>query len=918
MNELFHIDIRLGAEKRKAELFMHKLREADGFVSAADPASPGYLSTKRTFNFAVSPETESLGLTQEEAYLLDTDMIIRGELSVSVYLIEYSQGERRNHHLWRHISGRNSMRFVVGRGTENLCLAVRISGKGDLKINSFRISSFEKTQMCPGKEKGFGMYSVFHPPYTVAGLNRRQTDVYARDIDLLWESFVLFRPDGFIEEKKQNFGRQSVPFRPELPVPFLESNSYDYVAVAGAADGLAPVDIVRILKEGFRILHAGGLMEIYSSEPSSERIIRRLLEQMQVKTEFSHVGGRWKFSISKLGNQRNIPSGKIALDKELEAVFKIRRLWDAGEADICFESNKGLQKVSFSLTKDRMTVGDRDRVVSLSEGSDIFCMVRGLRGGFADISLWCGSDHVLSETFKPAEELESFYFAGNGAEAEPLYVFTPEYEWFDSSSDIYYLTADLINKKVKAEQCSDLGEIERNTEAEKSGMPGIFVSGLTYEFCAADKAHRKMLFRYKLPENPEKKDCEFLLDQLELYWQEGVLGGLKVHLGTDDFPCDDVLMWMQERMLPVVFHAKNMQNLSLIKEKVSDRYCMPVLLSHFGGYPADTARYAFAINLMVESSSVYLVTSNVTDRTFLKEAIEAAPEKVLCGSDYPAADYETARAAIEALDIPAEHKAMVIMDNLRFIVDRAEYFRQQLTADLSKLKFPTLPRNTDELAEQGFVIVETDSMPDEEFEEAKEFWANYDIKDWYSEYKPWTGMLGEIVKALKPKSVLEVGCNVGRNLHHISSVYKEAELAGFDINRRAVDIGRKATGLNLICGDENTLQSYSEGAFDMTFTVSVLDHISDISEVCRSILHVTGSFGIFIEVTLPVEGRVDMHNDHKYGEVRKSTGASYSWFVEKYLVHERVDYIKRFPIYLHSASLGPYYYVYFVKMKKAC
>jgi hypothetical protein len=68
---------------------------------------------------------------------------------------------------------------------------------------------------------------------------------------------------------------------------------------------------------------------------------------------------------------------------------------------------------------------------------------------------------------------------------------------------------------------------------------------------------------------------------------------------------------------------------------------------------------------------------------------------------------------------------------------------------------------------------------------------------------------------------------------------------------------------------------------------------------------------LFLEVTLPVEGKVLRHFDHKAGAVRTSTEASYSWFVDQHLAgHPRIWRLDCRPCYLHSASLGPYYWAY--------
>jgi SAM-dependent methyltransferase len=166
--------------------------------------------------------------------------------------------------------------------------------------------------------------------------------------------------------------------------------------------------------------------------------------------------------------------------------------------------------------------------------------------------------------------------------------------------------------------------------------------------------------------------------------------------------------------------------------------------------------------------------------------------------------------------------------------------------------------------------------------------------------------------------VLEFGCNVGRNLDTIRRAAPDVRLCGFDINPDAVTAGREKTELDLRCGDENTLAGLPDGAFDFVFTVSVLDHIADIREACRQLLRVAAKWLFLLEVRLPVEGKVLRHFDHHAGAVKPSTGASYSWHLERFIQGDsRVVRLERRPIYLHEKSLGPYYWAYTVFLSPA-
>jgi hypothetical protein len=90
--------------------------------------------------------------------------------------------------------------------------------------------------------------------------------------------------------------------------------------------------------------------------------------------------------------------------------------------------------------------------------------------------------------------------------------------------------------------------------------------------------------------------------------------------------------------------------------------------------------------------------------------------------------------------------------------------------------------------------------------------------------------------------------------------------------------------------------------------------MSEIGAVCRELIRVTSRHALFFEVRLPIEGRVVEHFDHKAGAVKRSTGASYSWHVERHL--PPVAALEILPTYLHSASLGPYYAAYFATVAR--
>ena len=73
-----------------------------------------------------------------------------------------------------------------------------------------------------------------------------------------------------------------------------------------------------------------------------------------------------------------------------------------------------------------------------------------------------------------------------------------------------------------------------------------------------------------------------------------------------------------------------------------------------------------------------------------------------------------------------------------------------------------------------------------------------------------------------PVSVFEFGCGTGKNLHNIDAAQK----VGVDLSRVAIDDGLKTyPDLVLRWSDESILPSFRNNHYDVSFTISVLDHI---------------------------------------------------------------------------------------------
>jgi SAM-dependent methyltransferase len=137
-----------------------------------------------------------------------------------------------------------------------------------------------------------------------------------------------------------------------------------------------------------------------------------------------------------------------------------------------------------------------------------------------------------------------------------------------------------------------------------------------------------------------------------------------------------------------------------------------------------------------------------------------------------------------------------------------------------------------------------------------------------------------IINMLKPwitseYSILEVGCNVGRNLNHLyMSGYEK--VAGIEVNENAVQRLRRAypqlKSVNVDIGSaEEVLGHYRSGSFDVVFTMAVLEHIHpSCRTVFSQIARVARRYVLAIE---PRKGRAS-HRQYpwKIEEEFKSVG----------------------------------------------
>jgi SAM-dependent methyltransferase len=101
--------------------------------------------------------------------------------------------------------------------------------------------------------------------------------------------------------------------------------------------------------------------------------------------------------------------------------------------------------------------------------------------------------------------------------------------------------------------------------------------------------------------------------------------------------------------------------------------------------------------------------------------------------------------------------------------------------------------------------------------------------------------------------ILEIGCNVGRNLNFLFSAgYKK--LAGIEISREAIDLMKKtypemAKSIKIYNSPvEDIIKNFKDNDFDLIFTMATLEHIHPDSEfIFPEIVRITKKYLITIE-----------------------------------------------------------------------
>jgi pseudaminic acid biosynthesis-associated methylase len=129
----------------------------------------------------------------------------------------------------------------------------------------------------------------------------------------------------------------------------------------------------------------------------------------------------------------------------------------------------------------------------------------------------------------------------------------------------------------------------------------------------------------------------------------------------------------------------------------------------------------------------------------------------------------------------------------------------------------------------------------------------------------WGRMLAHAVTP-RPESVLEVGCNIGRNL--IALTHFIPTVSAVEPNAEAVQIARahpELTGVRIDEGDGFSLP-YADASVDLVFTSGVLIHVApdDLGRMVNEILRVARHYVMCIEYFAHEPTAVPYHDREGY------------------------------------------------------
>lgn len=193
--------------------------------------------------------------------------------------------------------------------------------------------------------------------------------------------------------------------------------------------------------------------------------------------------------------------------------------------------------------------------------------------------------------------------------------------------------------------------------------------------------------------------------------------------------------------------------------------------------------------------------------------------------------------------------------------------------------------NHDPSTPESAILVSTELSP-VEGEAAKDWYRDSNRQERFFTGPPpeYVRFVAEVIVSMQPASVLEFGCNAGRNLGLLRTHLPSARLVGVDVNEAAITDGKEKFDFALYVADELWIASQPTDGFDVVFTISVLDHIPNIRQIGGEIARVCRRYIVLLEIHHETQGKVQ--------QMRASDGSPVPGYPYSYF-HDYRAYFER-------------------------
>ena len=139
-------------------------------------------------------------------------------------------------------------------------------------------------------------------------------------------------------------------------------------------------------------------------------------------------------------------------------------------------------------------------------------------------------------------------------------------------------------------------------------------------------------------------------------------------------------------------------------------------------------------------------------------------------------------------------------------------------------------------------------------------------------------------------SIFEVGMMSGRNLYYIKDAFPDTQVAGLEVNPRAVKFAKEKLNVSdkdLLCMDLHDMDNIKE-SYDIVFSSGVLIHIipDDLKSVCEKMLRRANKYVMHIEEC----GNEEVVKGPKYMNPIRKESNQVQWAPDLISIYKQLGY----------------------------